>query len=141
MCFAILFSILFIFTLSAFINFLLCKVACFSFLPLSVFGVTHHHVWSTNQISSVNSWSSSVLTDVHHIPVGGIPQSINGRTSKSVKKPAYLTVVSALNDWEKAAFSISAINKPLNGPTLHRSNVFSGFTKCVDLTAERCSVR
>lgn len=105
-CFATLFSILFIFT--ACISFLLCKFACFSFLALSAFAVTRHHIWSTILLSSVTSRSSRILTDVHHMPVKGIPQPINGRISKSVQKPAYLTVLPASNDCEKATFSIAA---------------------------------
>lgn len=89
------------------ISFLLCKFVYFSFLPLSVSAVTCHHVWSMIQISPVKSRSSRILTDVHHIPANDIPQSMNGRNSRSVQKPAYLKVVSALNDL-KAACSIAA---------------------------------
>lgn len=88
------------------ISFLLCKFVCFSFLPLSVSAVTCHHVWSMIHISPVKSRSSRILTDVHHILANDIPQSMNGRSSNSVQKPAYLKVVSALNDL-KAAFSIA----------------------------------
>lgn len=73
---------------------------------------------------------------VHCISVNGILQSISRRSSKNVQKPAYHTVVCALNKLRKISFlsysveAFQALNKLLSGPTLHRYNVFSVFIKC-----------
>lgn len=71
------------------------------------------------------------------ISVNGILQSISGRSSKTAQKPVYLTVVCALSKLRKICFlnysieAFRAFNKLLCGPTLHRSNVFSMFIKCL----------